>query len=264
MTQAKWEASSSTASFSDYYYENENWINFSADNFMSILQSWYGEYFDAEAVNFARLKAGIENNDRKAKELFKGLYKVSHKTHDFGRLKLLPSIQNIIRHYGDRIIAHGVEEMKGGMYNLLLMCVSGVVKVPCNNWGRFEPGPPNISPLCHGPYYVIGSIGNVDKELSNPRLSDIEFILVPFSENKEILIEQLNRMAGDDLILGEQKDNFISKLLSYEEFNQHLAKLYSLPAINTNSKALSKFGLLPEKTINPFLGQNTGSVANSL
>lgn len=94
--------------------------------------SFYDEYFVENEVDYELLKDDICQRVHRARALFKDLFFVGYRIRlddDAPQPMDMASFQNIVTTYGHRIIAHGVEEAKGGMSNLLLMCVSGGVTV---------------------------------------------------------------------------------------------------------------------------------------
>ena len=199
---------------------SEHWMEDKAIDVHSVLSSMYSAYYTGKNPNYVKLKTGIINNVSKAKELFKSLFRIPTELNNQGsRLASSPVLKEISQHYGEHIVAHGVEAMKGGMYNLLLMAISNRINVPSTNWGYFQEGMPNISPLCHGPYFIIYTI---DKENplwpALPTIEQIEYILLPFSENIDILKTSSANLLTHRLIDQDQHDLFCSKLIDYESF----------------------------------------------
>lgn len=223
--------------FTDFYEPNINWMDEPEINVLEMLKSYYLSYFQDNTCNYERIKTDILESKKakptnKAHELFKALFKMPYKT--IGSV-VTPDLIQIEEEFGEEIFAHGVEEQKGGMYNLLLMCISNQVRVPSEYWGTFVRGLPNISPVGHGPYYLIYTMPSVNQlvpQPHNPQLSDVARILVPFSENSTILIDKLEAMVAVNLITQEAKRMFIEKLVTYKEFLNELRIL-------GNNKALS-------------------------
>src|SRR5690606_23178350 len=77
-----------------------------------------------------------------------------------------------------------------------------------------------ISPINHGPYYLIYKIdfAKSPKAPNNPSFSELENIIVPFQRNKEILEEKLSEMVSHALIDEEAKTSFLNRLKTYGEF----------------------------------------------
>lgn len=210
------------------YIPNENWLD-TVPNPLEILQSYFPQFFEGNQVEWGRMEI-LKNSSKltkynpnyshyhKATELFKALYKLPMicAPDKLAELDRHPALRSIISLVGNRIIAHGVEEAKGGMYNLLLMCVSQTVFAGANQWGQFLDGPPNISPLCHGPYYIIYSTNGIEHP-NNPGMAKIECILVPFKENIDTLKTILQKMLENSLITRIQKSDFERKLTYYDE-----------------------------------------------
>lgn len=163
-----------------------------------------------------------KKSSNKAHEIFKSLFKIHFQT--VTRVETA-DLANIVSEFGKAIIAHGVEEEKGGMYSLLLMSISNQVRVPSVSWANFIAGSASLSPLAHGPYFLIYSMPTVN-QLELPRrdypLSEVARILVPFAENKDILNHLLDEMVKVSLITPESKLSFQEKLITYEEFLQDL------------------------------------------
>jgi hypothetical protein len=213
--------------FNDFFQPNNNWMDLYGTDYLSFLTSFYPIYFQGDAPDYEKIKADILipyaiKGDNKAHELFKNLFKmpsVSTKT------IVTDDLEHIESEFGATIQAHGVEEQKGGMYNLLLMCISNQIRVPSCNWGAFISGSPNISPVGHGPYYLIYSMPGINQSSvpkNNANLSDIARIVVPFPENKDILKDKLEQMIQVNLIDSQAKDMFIDKLVTYQEFLSQL------------------------------------------
>ncbi|MCL5273102.1 MAG: hypothetical protein M1486_07380 [Gammaproteobacteria bacterium] len=209
--------------FNDFYQPNNNWLDFCGTDYTDVLKSIYPIYFQGDAPDYEKIKADIlipytKKSNNKAHEVFKNLFKmpsVNTKT------IVTDDLDHIESEFGDKIWAHGVEELKGGMYNLLLMCISNQVRVPSGNWGAFISGLPNISPVRHGPYYLIYSMPGINQSSvpqNNANLSDVARILVPFSENKDILKDKLEQMLQLNLIDCQAQNRFIDKLVTYQEF----------------------------------------------
>lgn len=235
-------------SFNDFYTKNTNWMDDPAFSVLDTLRSFYGEFFKGQLPDYNNIREILvsakglkDQKPSKAKELFKSLFKMPYKntrTIDTDELSLIES------QFGARIIAHGVEEAKGGMYNLLLMCVADKVWAPSAYWGPFVSGLPNVSPLSHGPYYLIYKMPTINETApipNNPKLSNIARILLPFGENRSILIEKLDEMVQKELITESAKDNFVSKLITYAEFLEQLKIVSSADAQKENRPIRPKF-----------------------
>ena len=250
------------STFNNFYEENINWID-DCDNFIEVLRDFYPVYFNGDNPDYNKIKEDIlvpytKKPNNKAHEAFKSLFKIPYistttiKSDD---------LDNIVKEFGAGIIAHGVEEMKGGMYNLLLMCISNQVRVPSSFWGAFVSGMPNISPVGHGPYYLIYSTPFVNTSSSprtNATFSDIAHILVPFKENKEILIDKLEAMIKVNLITPESKAMFINKLVTYQELICDLRVQPTIEKIPSTSKNNSFFKSIVPSTDNS-LDENIGA-----
>jgi hypothetical protein len=212
-----------TTNFSECYQPNENWMDEPGVEPLKVLRDFYPQYFIGDQPDYTQLKANVLT-DSKAKELFKGLFKLPFKS-----IKPIHSdhLDDIVRLFGPEITAHGVEDMKGGLYNLLLMCISNKVLAPSGSWGPFVKSLPNISPLSHGPYFLIYSsplLAN-GKSPHNPLFDEISYILIPFGEQRQILADKLRYMVAVDLITDTKRDAFMLKLLTYNEFLNKLTPM---------------------------------------
>lgn len=215
------EKQKESPTFESYYQPYTNWQDDPEIDANKMLLSWYPAFFDHGQIDYDKLKKGIEKIQQDAKELFKNLFQIKYRLKSGVSVSEIESLQKTIDAYGHRIIAHGVEEMKGGMHNLLLMCIANKVNVDVTGWGEFKKGPPNSSPLCHGPYYVVASVdGNHPN--SYPTIEEMAYILVPFPEIKEKLAEQLTRCLEQRLVTPEQKSQFLEKCIDYQAFYQFL------------------------------------------
>ena len=206
--------------FGRFYNKNVSWMTWSGEaRSLAILKSRFPLYYQEDnTVNYELLKLNIHTP--KASDLFKYLFHIPYQT-----LKNIDidAIKTIEQQFGDHIIAHGIAEMKGGMYNLLLMCVSNQIRAPYEHWGAFVYGPSDISPVPHGPYYLIHSMPSLPQDVpNNPALSDVACILVPFPENKIILEDRLDQMITRGLTTAEQKVMFLDKIRTYDELLSEL------------------------------------------
>lgn len=219
--------------YADFYEANENWLDWSPNTEIAI-KTTYPEFFHGGQYLDLRLfrewiccTRPIQNPLKtKSKDLFKALFKMPNRLipDKINTLSYCTILNDISKRYGANITAHGVEEQKGGMYNLLLMCIVGCVTVPAQSWGCFLPNMPNISPRGHGPYYIIHSTKPGPRLIKNQPLEEVDFILVPFKENISHLLVALKKMTKFKLITSKQEVNFKDKLVDYETF---LAKLSS-------------------------------------
>lgn len=219
--------------YSDFYIPNDSLINDMLPETMQLLASMtkYQHFFKADACtpDYEALKTQLHTLRTKrdlsgsmpAIEVLKNIYRFPVKCSHFDDLKQHPALQALSEQKGQDILAHGVSEQKGGLLNLLMMCISGQV-IANGMWGALREGMPNMSPMCHGPYYIIYSTqGNIPK--TNVSLSEVEYILVPFKEVRTLLNDTLNRMHDDGLIGQEQMSQFLEKLIDYDTFSKTLA-----------------------------------------
>lgn len=219
--------------FKDYYEPNENWMDSEGVDVEGTLRGMYPEYFDKnDGLDIGKFREGLIKQERNAKELFRAKFKVKYKTLKSSELIDHPVLKNIMLEFGDKIIAHGVEEMKGGHHNLLMMAVTGYIKSSSLSWGELQPGPPNMSPVSHGPYYIINSVGEGSTKPSNPNIKNVAFIIVPFEENKTMLVDLLKELDVLGLITRTHMNTFVAKLITLESFHQKLKNGFSTTANN--------------------------------
>lgn len=210
-----------------------NWMTFPGINVRKTLEDFYPNYFlensgsDTleESIDYQTLQTGIIEGDKSAKEVFKNLFPIPYSLKHNAKYYSNSALKEIMDNYGHRILAHGVEDMKGGMSNLLMMCISQQVKVQPSFWGQFKDGPPNISPINHGPYYVIAAIDNDHANLNRPALNDMEQIIVPLQENIETLRDMLCQLKHKRLVSEQQAQTFMSKVTDYQSFLSYLDTL---------------------------------------
>lgn len=214
--------------FEAVYAENINWQNnFTTEEINSILKKSYSKYYDKQGkINRDLLQKGICNAESKAKDLFKNLYKISFKVKDGNLEDIISSeiMEQIQSKYGKEIFAHGVEEAKGGLYNILMMLTAGKIYASAQQ-GPLQNGLPNISSLNHGPYYLIYE-SPLSKHASNPTknldFDKIEHILVPFQKIIDELHTKSETLLSQELIDKGQRKKFLSKIVTYAQFKKAL------------------------------------------
>ncbi len=202
---------------------------------MQAIQSQYPMFFKDGTLNAAALKDALSSSDnspkarslrKKAIDTVKSLYVADFKLVSGGSSALLKS-ESIakIKQHGERIISRGVEEAKGGIANLLLIAIAGKVTVPAESWGLFVDGPPDISPLCHGPYYLIASTMSNQEDLTKDlNFAEVRYVLVPFPEQVEELTIKATKLQEQGLMSPEQATVFCKKLIDYQSFSLTLAE----------------------------------------
>lgn len=232
----------STKRFKNHYKANVNWMDDKSIDPDAILREMYSTYYTKGELDCDKLKADIiitsKQFKNKSYELFKCLFKMPFRAINACNTS---DLEHLVTEFGKKIVAHGVEEAKGGMYNLLLMCVSNQIKVSSVFWGHLINGPANISPLCHGPYYLIYAMPSLHasrKAPTNAKFTDLARILVPFPENKDILLDKLEEMVKMGLISDEMKQDFTDKLVTYNELLSELrlhAEMQPAPVPNAHA-----------------------------
>jgi|GEM_PF-5505982 len=221
-----------TFSFEEYFVPTENWMDDPmVKNPMQFLASMYPKYFGEKGIKYDLLLEHIKakrtdkessTNWHNARELFINLFRFEFRPNpEPGRsYRCMENFNLIINNHGPNLMAHGVEDVKGGMHNLLMMCICDCVRVPSSGWGSLVDigGAPNLSPESHGPYFIIASTygGNAP---DNPSINHIEYILLPFQENIDDLKKQLEAVKKCGMITTQQQEAFEAKLISYEALN---------------------------------------------
>jgi hypothetical protein len=237
--------------FDTCYNQKKSWLeDYPRHQHQQVLKGYFSDYFTNDEVDYQKLKNGLLKNYahkttkslNKSTEALKILFHHGYQAHS--NEIHTEDLDEIIENHGGEILAHGVEEAKGGMYNLLSMCVTNKVTVQSMYWGPIIEGAPDISALSHGPYYIIFSTPMTPQKNPNyPTLDEIPYILVPFEENKVILESRLNEMVSLNMIEENSKDVFMSKLKTYCELNKELkaykkqdnVQINTPKTINTNT-----------------------------
>lgn len=253
-------AHESEKNFKTCYKEINNWLkeNYPQSNHETILKEYFPDFVTDDALDFQKMKEGLLKNYgrrtvkglNKSTELLKIAFHHGYQTEC--NVIHTQDLDELIKNYGNQIVAHGVEEMKGGMYNLLSMCITNKVAVQSMYWGPIIEGAPDISALPHGPYYIIYSTPlHPQKNPHYPTMDAIPYILVPFAENKVILEAKLYELVSLDVITQETKGKFLGKLRTYAELNAELkaGKKQDNVLLNTPKKNLANtFFMEPERT----------------
>ena len=157
---------------------------------------------------------------KSALKLLKELFKFRYKDYRGASLQLIQSIYDMNADKIGRLYAHGVEESKGGLANILSMFISKTVFTPSKHWGSFVPGLPNISPIRHGPYYLVKKD---PLQHNNPSIDDIDFVLLPFQENIDDLKTQCRKAVSSGLLEQEDSQRYLCRCITYEQFETFLA-----------------------------------------
>jgi hypothetical protein len=220
--------------FNTCYTANTSYyLALNAQDKLNFVKRHFPDFIENEQINFDMLKTQIlawasnntkfkSNSERKAIDLFKTIYAQPFICTSSSP-QYQPLFETIMRHYGDNITAHGVEESKGGLKNIFLMAITGKIAASSMYWGALVNGLPNISPVPHGPYYLIAST-SVNKKipLSNLTLEDMQYILVPFDEIKISAIYSINILKENGLLDQVATNILQSKLITYQEFHDIL------------------------------------------
>lgn len=226
--------------FAAWYEDADHWFD-SEDDVLDKLAGWYSGYFTYDKqIDFGKLKQGLIAGEHKARELFKNLFAMPKRLSY--HIDFVSHLEPFCDTYGAYIIAHGVEQPKGGLRNLLMMAVADKVDIPSVSWGCFQLGQPNISPVGHGPYYVVSAISADDESRhpNRPTIAEIAYIVVPFPEVRDMLFEQLDRVVEHGLLSQGQASEFKAKVKSYDEFEAICKADPSLRKKRQSSKSSSK------------------------
>jgi len=212
-------------SYSSYYEANETTCT--PEEMKMAAADRYPRYFLPNGdINPETLANDLLKSDGKARECFKTLFSMPERFNGNSLIFDCEFLQTLKDKHGRNIIAHGVEHFKGGLRTVLMMCITGKVTVPFVSWGRFADGPPNASPVSHGPYYLIYTVNAKNKPpvRENLDFNQVEYVLVPFEENKIVLREQLGKVLTARLITQQQADSLLTKLITYQELVLKLEK----------------------------------------
>ena len=150
----------------------------------------------------------------------KELFKFEYKDNSGLSLQLINSIYEMNEDKMGLLYAHGVEETKGGLGNILSMFISKTVFTPTYHCSSFSPGLPNISPMNHGPYYLV----KIEPlQHNNPSIDDIDFVLLPFQENIDDLKAQCTKAVLLGLLDQQDSQRYLGRCITYEQFEDCLA-----------------------------------------
>lgn len=117
--------------------------------------------------------------------------------------------------------AHGIENLKGGVRNLLNVMIEGVLRAP--HTGGLMTGMPEFVAGAHGPYYVICNPTYIDVIAKRRGLweedAQVAF-LVPDSADRTFLERGLSKAVELGYITEDEKIRGLHKVLTYDEFIQ--------------------------------------------
>ncbi|MDP8298288.1 MAG: hypothetical protein P9L88_00045, partial [Candidatus Tantalella remota] len=126
-----------------------------------------------------------------------------------------------------QVMAHGVEEFKGGIGNVIGIILDGRIgrREDDTVWiGLLADGPSDLVSGGHGPYYVIVRPG-----ISNPEPADNHLAyLVPDASDKEVLIKVIRAAARRGVITGEYANSAIGKIATYKEALEESERIFAL------------------------------------
>jgi hypothetical protein len=218
------------------YVYNKNWLDYFSPEIQKLqIRLTYPEFFYGSELNLAYTQAELKRRPSrkekpsKIRDMIIARYKFAVSADDSYYASLSDYLYRLPRRYSLHVIAHGVEQAKGGLGTLLMICLSGEVRVSALSWGPLQDGPPNMSPLRHGPYYIIASTQRgVEKNLNTSKLLDMEHILVPYPENVKMLSEKLDALVEDKLLGLEACKAYKAKLIDYKKFADKLGVPHSI------------------------------------
>lgn len=218
--------------FAALFRTNKHWLTTcSKKEVMSWLYSSFKNYFtNTMKINYNKLHIDIrsistakqlkDKDKNQCVKLFKELYRMPYRCED--GFSQVATLKKIVQKSGKVIIGHGIEESKGGLVNLLLMMVNGHVLTDTSNWGPLTNASSEISALNHGPYFLIYSIRGEYPSCQKIDLKKIEYIILPFEENIEMVKEQINKIKSKSLVDTTMADSIVKKLRSYQSLLDEL------------------------------------------
>lgn len=263
--------------FHNYYIPSRNWLEDELkDQYHEHMRSIYSEFYKPDGTpdleklkqNLNLFRITLRTTDKsivKTKDFFSYLFRMPFKLdpEKKGLIQNYIYLERIKREHGATIMAHGVDELKGGMYNLLMMCVCDCVKTNAYQWGRLVDGIGNFFPVNHGPYFIIYDDPQKLRETpdGSAPISSFAFILVPFQENVAMMRDKLNELRQVGLITEAQEKLFSSKLISYENYYNILqAKNNLTSSADTNKlfkRRLNIENIVEEKPANKRVPRST-------
>lgn len=110
------------------------------------------------------------------------------------------------------IQAQGVNELKGGLGNIINIILTGRTY---SDWsGMLFEGPPDFTAGAHGPYYIIVDADRPDwQEVENHVM-----YLVPDVPDREVLNFLIEKSVKEGLLTADAAASVINKIKTYEEF----------------------------------------------
>jgi hypothetical protein len=215
--------------FENYYAVDNSFMGgLSPSECDSIYQASYPSFYlpsrslCAEKIRLLLKRVSLIGNSeyKSAATLIRSIYR---STFSLSANRLLyqecQELLTVIKLFGRNIIAHGVEEEKGGLGTLLLIAISGYIRVKKESWGILYEGMPCFSPLSHGPYFIIYTTQSTHNfPPDNCSLDNIESILIPFPHQIILLTNLVSRMEADGLLTSTEKESFLNKLIDYKSF----------------------------------------------
>ena len=158
------------------------------------------------------------------------------------------------------IMAHGIEEEKGGLDNLVNIMTQGIIGNKEEDGvftGQLSEGDPKYLSGPHGPYYVVLAIRDEDfpeqVEIGNGigyKPETHKAYLVPDIESKNEVIEKLENLEKSNQIDLKTKEQLLEKLFTYEEYlalGEIQPTQEEITKIEKEAKATDEINKLKEK-----------------
>ena len=193
---------------------------------IEFIESFYPIFFCGKGkIQFKKITMALKEKKKddkqlhQAKEVIKNVFRFANTFVHNKTISNIDIFQQLSKKYGANLTAHGVEESKGGLVNILLMCISGSVTVNNSSWGKLLDGPPGISPIPHGPYFIISKNEEITKQQT---IKDISKILLPCQENVKQLTEKLQEAQNRELIDQDTNNEITKKITSVTQFYNDL------------------------------------------
>jgi len=200
----------------NFYFLKKNTETISIE----FIESFYPLFFkegkiDVEEIIKKLKEPKKDHKQHKAREVIKNVFRFANSFVHDKTISNIDIFQQLSKNYGANLVAHGVEESKGGLVNILLMCISGSVTVNNTSWAKLQDGPPGISPIPHGPYFIISKNEEITKQQT---IEDISKILLPCQENVKQLTVKLQEAQNMGLIDQDTNNVISKKIISVTKF----------------------------------------------
>ena len=164
---------------------------------------------------------------------YKPVYEIAGVTDEIRRYDLEHPLVFQVSDLNERVLkrrnllaAHGVEEAKGGMRNMLNIMLEGEVRF--GQTGPLAKGNPQFFAGDHGPYYVVlDESKRVFRKADDPlfRYSPTTFpedahvaYIIPLEQDRELVSRALDEAVNKNLITAAERDAILSKTITYDDY----------------------------------------------